>query len=333
MALKNYSLLVGRASELAFDDDSSPHIEVRIEAQGVSYRIAINVRSAIQPHALLYARFDPWQRPELTGALGDLDDGLYDLRDDRPELALDYVRSEDMIEKEWMEVAPYRLEGPNNDLREFLVPLLEAAIAEEGYRIYAFGESWGPEPNTRDKYFGFLPGNGIHDIHMNQGSAGRFAKYNGIHQDGGLVVQAPDGRWIAIFLAFQSQSWETDEHGNATGEVEQEQKKLGDVGILAALVNPWNPETGRETVTLFNRSDGVVDLAGWKLVDGKERSETLDGFVIGPGDTLRLRLTGQGAILTNDGTELSLVEPGGAVAHQVSYRKKDLGPEGWSVIF
>lgn len=43
--LKNYKVLKGTASALALDDDNDPHIEIRIEANGVSYRIALNVRS------------------------------------------------------------------------------------------------------------------------------------------------------------------------------------------------------------------------------------------------------------------------------------------------
>ena len=35
--------------------------------------------------------------------------------------------------------------------------------------MYAFGERWGPESHKADQYFGFVPGNGVHDIHMNQG--------------------------------------------------------------------------------------------------------------------------------------------------------------------
>jgi uncharacterized protein YukJ len=45
---------------------------------------------------------------------------------------------------------------------------VQRALAEEDAAIYAFGERRGPEPNQRDKYFGFKPSNGIHDIHMNQ---------------------------------------------------------------------------------------------------------------------------------------------------------------------
>ena len=70
----------------------------------------------------------------------------------------------------------------------------------------------GPEPQTKDKYFGFLPGNGIHDIHMNQGNTGRFVDDDGVYQDGGLLVQFADQHeWVAIFLKFQSQAWHTDD--------------------------------------------------------------------------------------------------------------------------
>jgi uncharacterized protein YukJ len=53
--------------------------------------------------------------------------------------------------------------------------------------IYAFGQQWGPETKKRDKYFRFLPGSGIHDIHMNQGNDGKYKKDNGAYQDGALV--------------------------------------------------------------------------------------------------------------------------------------------------
>src|SRR3954462_9450194 len=56
------------------------------------------------------------------------------------------------------------------------------------------------EPSTQDDYFGFLPGRGIHDIHMNQGNPpGQFAKDNGPWQDGGLLFEFPnEAQWVAI---------------------------------------------------------------------------------------------------------------------------------------
>ena len=49
--------------------------------------------------------------------------------------------------------------------------MLETAVVKAmdlpGSVIYAFGAKWGPEKGKPDKYFKFVPGNGIHDIHMN----------------------------------------------------------------------------------------------------------------------------------------------------------------------
>ena len=70
-----------------------------------------------------------------------------------------------------MRPLPFSLPGFDNDLNEKLDRVMQRAVADENALVYAFGERWGPEPGTKDKYFGFLPGNGIHDIHMNQGDA------------------------------------------------------------------------------------------------------------------------------------------------------------------
>ena len=55
-------------------------------------------------------------------------------------------------------------------------------------------------------------GNGIHDIHMNQGNVEKWKGDNGIWQDGGILIHfEKEEEWIGIFLAFQSQSWCTDD--------------------------------------------------------------------------------------------------------------------------
>jgi uncharacterized protein YukJ len=85
------------------------------------------------------------------------------------------------------------------------------AIDQAGSMIYAFGARWGPETNKKDKYFKFTPGNGIHDIHMNQGNDKRFAKDDGVFHDGCLIFQYPGGKYRAFFLVFQSQTFDTDD--------------------------------------------------------------------------------------------------------------------------
>jgi len=82
-----------------------------------------------------------------------------------------------------MRPLPFNLPGLDNDLNEKIDSVMQRAVADEEAVVYAFGERWGPENNKKDKYFGFLPGNGIHDIHMNQGNSGNFVGDDGCPRD------------------------------------------------------------------------------------------------------------------------------------------------------
>ncbi len=79
------------------------------------------------------------------------------------------------------------------------------------------GMRWGPEAK-KDQHFKFLPGNGVHDIHMNQGNDPGHARDDGGFQDGCLIFEYPGGKYRAFFMAFQSQSFNTDDKtGHAIG--------------------------------------------------------------------------------------------------------------------
>lgn len=318
MALKNYKLLVGQVRGLQLDDDSSPHIEVLVHAAGVSHRIAINVRSSVAPNDLLFKRINGFSGPLVDKLEALEDEGLIDIRGDRTQLAIDYQK-DDIFQRSDMRTVPYEASGPNNDLKEFLLPILQSAM-DDGSRIFAFGEAWGPE-STKDRYFRFAPGRGIHDIHMNQGSGGRFAGTNGPRQDGAILIRRPDGHWSALFLAFQSQSW---------GE------KLvvppGSLAIVCAMVNAINPEEGSETVTLVNRTDRAVSLGEWKIRDKKGRDEVLAAQSVGAGDAVRITLSGEHARLGNSGGKIQLISPENVLVDDIAYEKQS-DPEGWSVVF
>jgi len=160
MARKRYCVLKGRPVDLALDDDDKPHIEIRVAARG-DYRVAVNAQSIQPPHELLFASIDPFEHTILR-AMHALPYGLTDVSR-RRSLALDYTRG--LIRRGQMKVAPFRLKGPKNDLREFVGFALAEAIKTEDASLYAFGESWGPEPHRPDQYFGFSPGQGVHDVH------------------------------------------------------------------------------------------------------------------------------------------------------------------------
>lgn len=207
MNRRRYCILKGRPREMALDDDATPHIEIKVAAKGW-HRVAVNARSIQPPHELLFARIKDFRHPMLRHLMA-LPNGITDIATRRA-LALDYTRG-GFIRRERMRVVPFRKKGPRNDLRELIGLELAEAITEGGVSFYAFGETWGPEPTRPDKYFGFAPGQGIHDVHMNQGSRADFRGTNRPKQDGALLLHDHRvNRWTALFFAFQSQSWRTD---------------------------------------------------------------------------------------------------------------------------
>jgi hypothetical protein len=233
-----------------------------------------------------------------------------------------------------MRPLPPESPGQDNDLADKLDHYIQRAIGDPGAGVYVFGERWGPEPSTRDKVFGFLPGNGVHDVHMNQGNSGGFRKDDGVWQDGGLLIHLPaEQRWIAIFLAFQSQAWHTDDTtGHAIDEAPP-RPVPGDqaLRILAALVNPIGPAPEPETVTLLNASPEPIDLDDWRLADQGKRTLRLTGL-IAPGAALCLPVTA-GLQLGNGGGAITLLDPAGLKADGVSYTKQQAGREGWTITF
>jgi uncharacterized protein YukJ len=208
MAL-NYGVLKGTvAGHLRNADDD--HYQILVHAGKTVWRIASNVKSAAPnaPSTVLFQASTSLPE-DFMAALRGLDAGFKKLPPKPGGLAIDYVRGGLVRPKSMKEVPPDK-PGADNDLKDKLEDAVVKAIAQQGTCIYAFGDRWGPEPKA-DKYFKFSPGNGIHDIHMNQGNSGKYKKDNGIYQDGALVIDYPDGKVRAFFFAFQSQTFETDD--------------------------------------------------------------------------------------------------------------------------
>ena len=133
-------------------------------------------------------------------------------------LALDYVREQiagkPMITRAAMTLQPKAIRDGNvvaerameasRALENAVVALLDAAIAAGDATVYAFGSAYADGGVT----------DGIHDIHMNQGNpVDNHGDDNGVWQDGALFLEM-GGVWTAVFLAFQTESWTTDENGD-----------------------------------------------------------------------------------------------------------------------
>ncbi len=231
--------------------------------------------------------------------------------------------------------------GPDNDLNEKISHFVERAMNDSDSVGYAFGERWGPEDNKKDKYFGFKPGNGIHDIHMNQGNTGSFIKDDGVWQDGGLLFHFPDqDQWVGIFLAFQSQSWHTDDRtGHRITDIPipvPEQPDVvpdGMVRVIAAKVNPDGGDVGMETVILINTTPETIDLNGWCIADKNKKKEILSASMMEPGETSTITLTGNGAQLSNKGGIISLLDKQGIKIDGVAYTRAQAKKQGWTIVF
>ncbi len=298
MPLSDYGVLPARAIDCRREGSSdTPHYQIHVvDDEGTDYRIAVNVQSQQAPSELLFHVDDDLTHPVTAAA----------------------------------DVA-----GPDNDLADFLDHYMRRAIADTSARLYAFGQRWGPEAAVQDKVFGFRPGNGVHDIQMNQGNSGAFTRDNGVWQDGGLLLHFPgESRWVGIFLAFQSQTWHTDDTtGNAIGGVAPAPGvEPATIQILAAMVNPVGPAPERETVLLLNASPEAVDLTGWRISDRLKHTCLLPAGPLAAGAILQAPAA-DGVQFGNQGGAITVLDAEGLKVAGVSYTAAQAKREGWTVVF
>ena len=205
MAL-NYGVLKGTVTGHLRDADDD-HYQILVSAGGTLFRIAVNVHSSLKPPDLLFQSLTALP-PALTKALKALPPGFKKLASQPGGLAQDFVRG-GLVNVKAFKVVPGNIPGKANDLKDTMEEAVVTAMAKAGSVVYAFGAKWGPE-KKKDQYFKFTPGNGVHDIHMNQGNDKAHAGDDGVFHDGCLFFQYPTGQARAFFMAFQSQSFDTD---------------------------------------------------------------------------------------------------------------------------
>ena len=339
MAIAHYGVLAGRPIRRILGTAGSPHYQVRVVDETTDYRIAVNIQSQDQqtPDLLFHIDKD-FHHPITSGLPGNL--GFQPLESTPDGGGLDFIRG-NLFDRDQMAVVG--VDDLNNDFEQILQP----AISNEKALVYAFGQRWGPEAQKKDQYFGFLPGNGIHDIHMNQGNNGHYAKDDGVWQDGGLLVHDPsEDRWTAIFLKFQSQAWHTDDgHGHAIGGESrtetvpathgrrlqpQQRTSGGHVRIVAARPHPGQGGRNGGDVTLLNTTPSEVNLQGWSVADRMKRKQALHG-TLAAGQALSFSL--KDASLEPSGGLISLLDPAGLKVDGVAYTADQAGAPGWTIVF
>ncbi len=188
------------------------------------------------------------------------------------------------------EPLPHDVPGPDNDLTKsstvwFSVPWPTRQPSS------SLTAARGDRSNKPTVISAFVPAAASHEVHMNQGNSQQFRESDGVWNDGGLIFHFPEQQqWVAVFTAFQSQSWHTDDAtghalpkppdqpGNGQGpnvptpdRPPTEELPDGLLRIVGALVNAVeSPELG-EFVTILNTSNREIDLAGGNRPTSKSR--------------------------------------------------------------
>lgn len=362
MPLKNYAVLKGHAIRGVRAKAGKNHYSIHVVDEQLDYRIAINIRSSAKSFGkdLWFYLDEDFQHPILE-KLKELpvERKVFPSttsKDARQEsgICLDFIRM-NLFDRAKMKIFPSQLDGLDNDLNDRIDALVQAMIGNEDNLIYVFGETWIDE-TKKDKVFGFLPGNGLHDIHMNQGDlTGEYEHQDGVYQDGGLVFYfAATDKFVAYFTKFQSQSWHTDDNtGHAISgdgvNLAPGSAPIGEPGpgggnaiafggdpdfqilIIAAMVNPVGAAPEAETVTLLNTTAQAVNLTGWMLADRKKNKMPLVGS-IPKGGTLQIDVQAP-MQLSNSGGVITLLNNQGVKVHGVSYTAEQAQQQGVTITF
>jgi uncharacterized protein YukJ len=346
-----YGALRGRVTASAEErnDPVSPHYQILAMADGVPWRIAVNVKSTDKGGSgpdrsiLLYRIIDDFRHPILE-TVKRFQEGFHPIGAGFKNGGLDYIRG-NLFNPKDMRLLPPNVPGDGNDLNDLIDAQVQRAKNDPNAEIFAFGQPWGPE-NAPDKTFKFKPNRGVHDIHMNQGNprSGGHAGDNGVWHDGGLLFWFPKAdRWVALFLAFQSQSWHTDDRtGNPiegrTG-VEAAQFDTQHHRLIAAeqshpaieIIAVRVMETPRmqPAILLLNTTQENADLTGWALVASTDESQRLAG-VAPAGETLAVRVAT--TFFSADGGIVTLVDASGLKVAGATYPSVSDARAGWNKV-
>ena len=349
MPVENYGVVKGHARQRALDRNRvRPHYHLLLEAGDALFHVAVNVRSAVDHAELLYLIDDRLDHPH-TELWESLPLGFTPLPPAPSSGAIDFIRGQ-IVDRLDFRVARRARRGEGG-LPDLLDVHVNRAMSVPDVLVYAFGARWGPNPREIDRTFRgrpIEPSDGIHNVHMNQGSAeerdpgdGRHAAESGPWQDGALLFHdARHDEWTGVFLAFQSQQWHSDDR---TGQPALAQERTGDwnrpagdepdfrVRIVAAMVNPGGPAPESETVTLLNTTAEAISLDGWRVINGDRRATRLSG-AIPPRGTLDVALSPD-APLGNRGGTIGLLDERGLKVDGVAYTRRQAEREGELITF
>lgn len=185
------------------------HLHFGVSVAGAQWDVAVNVGTTDADDLLKYKLLFDF-RHEVLATLKDAASGSQELTGQSALPAIDFERSDFLANTgKWRDSDV--MDGTDAvEPVATLKRLLERA-QQAGNDVYVFGRFYSE-------------GDGVHDVHMNQGSKGAFIHrpgddsndHNDIWQDGALLVDVGEPQWALYVAAFDQQWVPTDDLGNPT---------------------------------------------------------------------------------------------------------------------
>jgi uncharacterized protein YukJ len=183
------------------------HLHFNLLVDGSNWDVAVNVGTSDADDLLKYKlAFD--FRHSVIQTLAAAETGSHDLTGQAALPALDFLRSDLLANTgKWRDSDV--MDGSETAEPSASLQRLLSRAHQENFDVYIFGRYYSE-------------GNGIHDVHLNQGSSKSFIHrpdddsndHNDIWQDGAVMVDIGEPEWAAYFSAFNQQSVPTDDLGN-----------------------------------------------------------------------------------------------------------------------
>lgn len=328
-ALSNYTLVIGHLTSFWHEQGHS-YAYLHLVA-GTHHVVAkINLRSNIPPHTLMFCSDSV--STEFSAVLSPQTNDIHRIDSDNQELALDYLRDYLMDRHDSIRI-PYSADVESNPVFQALNSFGDQETTQTTYRKRFY--LWGRLDTANRNGTAASPFL-LHDIHMNQGSRGLHEAGNRVGHDGAVVVEEKPGRFKAIYLAFSSQVWDTDDRvGNPVGYPLPDHVVETDavVRIVAARLSVHKDDEVDGEITLINRSDKEIELDQWQLLNHEGVGEPLRGHAIAPGECIKISLGHDNGLLRTQGGVLRLVAENDLLVHEVTYKETNPLATAWTLLF
>ena len=348
----NYQCLRGKVHAFApAQPPTNPHLWVILEAGGAQWFATVNVRSdkdapgdPIGKSYLYYYIDHDFSHPIVASALAR-PPGLSPVERSYAGGAIDFQRG-NLFNPNAMRILPP--EGSGEDgLVQRLSAMLQLAKAQDCDVLF-YGNAFAKDnPHQTDSAFGYTPNTpfGLDNVHMAQGDARALdarLHENGVWHDGACFIWDARARQMsAIFLAFQSQAWHTNDEGDLLYGSTGCEAPLYDFSAGAFTARPipnraaeitsaHRAPDGTSAVVVANMSAAALDLSHWRLIVDAERTYPLPAAPLAPGRPLAAPLPA--GALSDGGGLITLVNPSNLRVDGVAYLGGD-AKVGWSTSF